>query len=232
MVGAAFASWRKRLAPQTCYSRRTDLRHILEALRTFGAPQIDVPKIPKPQPRATVATRHELGIIIGSAPPWLRLFVLLYIQAGLRFSETLRVNPQTYDHENKTVTVQVKGGRDRKVELSEDITRLMDSVDPAPGEPYIMALKGRTISPEAVRQAWKRLRKTLNINPNVNAHDLRRSAATILYEETHDLRAAQELLGHKNLATTLTYLAPLAPDQTRKYAELLRFDRFKSEVKQ
>ena len=66
----------------------------------------------------------------------------------------------------------------------------------------------------------------------MNAHDLRRSAATILYMATKDLRVPQQLLGHKNLASTLAYLAPMAPDEARRYQELLRFDHFHTEVKQ
>jgi len=70
------------------------------------------------------------------------------------------------------------------------------------------------------------------VNDELTAHDLRRTAATILYGATKDLRVPQQLLGHKNLSSTLEYLAPLAPDEARRYAELLRFDKFKSEVKQ
>jgi integrase len=40
----------------------------------------------------------------------------------------------------------------------------------------------------------------------VSAHALRHTAASNLYDDTHDVKAVQEFLGHKNVATTDRYL--------------------------
>lgn len=226
------ARWKARYKPSTAYSRRCALVRICHQLEQFHAPQIRPPKLPPPSGRTTVATGKELLALFDKPAPYLRLFMLLYLQAGLRFSETLRATPSAYNEEKRTLTLIVKGGRQRRVDLTEDVTRLFAAVDPPADTPYIFALRGRTLTNSGLNRAWRKHRALCGVSPLVTAHDLRRTAATIVYEKTHDLRAAQQLLGHKNLVSTLSYLAPLHPDEARRYAELLQFDKFKSEVKQ
>jgi integrase len=232
MVGAIVAGWRRTLRPSTTYTYRAKLGEMLRTLTAFGAPPLTPPKIPAPANRSTVATPAELGTLLTTAKPFLRLFVLLYLQCGLRFSEAFAVTPRTWNREEHTVTIPVKGGV-RTAQLSADAEILMASaMNQDPDRPYIDALHGTPIKPSGIRYAWNRLLKATNTNPNITAHDLRRTAATILYNTTKDLRIAQQLLGHKQLTSTLRYLAPLAPEEARRYAELLSFTRFTSEVKQ
>ena len=56
-----------------------------------------------------------------------------------------------------------------------------------------------------IQQAVKRAVKKLGINKNASCHSFRHSFATHLLENHYDIRTVQELLGHKNLATTQIY---------------------------
>lgn len=233
MVGALVAAWRKRYSPRTAYSYRGKLAQLLRTLEQFGGPHIVPPRVPPPPARATVASGDELCSLLKEPPPWMRLFILLYLQCGLRRSEALAVTPRSWNPDTHTVTIRVKGGRMRTAEVTPDAEILFTAAGaPDPDTPYIYALRGKPISHSGLRNAWIAHKKRCGVNPQVTAHDLRRTAATILYTATKDLRVPQQLLGHKNLASTLSYLAPMAPDEARRYSELLRFDHFKSEVKQ
>lgn len=204
-------------------------------LQAYGAPPIELPRVKPGAQRATVATTEELGRLVTTAKPHMRLFILLYFQCGLRLSEALRVTPRSWNPETHTVTVQTKGGNIRAAEVTAEVERLFEAARPWEGrdtENFITLLAGTPQSARSMSANWKRHRIACNISPEVTAHDLRRTAASILYAATKDLRVPQQLLGHKNLASTLRYLAPLAPDEARRYAELLRFDKFTSEVKQ
>jgi integrase len=233
LANSLVAKWRQTCRPGTAHVYRNDLRHVCEALVAFGAQTFPVAKVPRPRSRGVTASGEELARLFKSPRPFLRLFMLLYFQSGLRFSETLRVTPRTWNPDRHSVTVQVKGGRIRTVTVTPDVEELFHTAgDPEPDTPFLHALYGRPFSPSTLRDAWAEEKRRSGVNPNLNAHDLRRTAATILYTATKDLRIPQELLGHKNLNSTLAYLAPLHPDDARKYAELLRFEHFRSPVKQ
>ena len=57
----------------------------------------------------------------------------------------------------------------------------------------------------AVSRALKQAARRARINRPVTAHALRHSFATHLIEDGHDIRTVQELLGHKDVSTTMIY---------------------------
>jgi integrase len=233
MVGALVGAWKTRYSKGTAYGYRNKLRSLLAAMVPYGLQTMKPPKLPPPPARAITATHNELVRLLSDPAPWLRLFILLYLQCGLRRAETLRVTPRTWNREQHTATIPVKGGETRTLLLTPDVELLLDAAgDPPPDTSFISALYGKEVGFSTIRSAWKRHRTKHHVAENVTAHDLRRTAATIVMNATHDLRAAQQLLGHKNLSSTVHYIAPLEPAEARKYQQLLHFEHFKSEVKQ
>jgi integron integrase len=61
------------------------------------------------------------------------------------------------------------------------------------------------ISPRKIQKAIKQAARLSGIEKKVTAHTLRHSFATHMLQSGYDIRTVQELLGHKNLKTTMIY---------------------------
>ena len=81
--------------------------------------------------------------------------------------------------------------------------------------------------------AWEKLRKAAGLEPDVHLHDLRRTVG-LWAVKVGDLKVAQRLLGHANIATTAAVYSPLTTDDLREHqdnvvAKILPFKKPASE---
>ena len=85
------------------------------------------------------------------------------------------------------MAVRVSGGAD----LSRSAVRAAVAVSP---------------HESVVQKALSRAARAAVITKRVGPHTMRHSFATALLEDGYDIRTVQELLGHRDVRTTMTYL--------------------------
>lgn len=164
-----------------------------------------------------VLSHQELaGVLDGplpdDEPAWRRsrddaVLELLY-GSGLRVSELCSLDVDHLDLGASAVVVWGKGGKQRRVPMSEPSCEalrrwleLRAEVLPAEEGPTLFGNeRGKRLTPRDVRRLLDR-RSPVPTHP----HALRHTYATHLLDGGADLRAVQELLGHADVATTQRY---------------------------
>jgi integrase len=69
----------------------------------------------------------------------------------------------------------------------------------------VVAGKRYPISPSGFKTAWRRAKAKAGIKKFRN-HDLRHAFGTALYDETGDIYAVQDAMGHADVKTTMRYV--------------------------
>ncbi len=144
----------------------------------------------------------------------------LLFSTGLRVSELVSLNRDQVNLERKEFGVIGKGRRARVVFVSDTaaewLGRYLKSRDDG-WKPMFIRYSGKTpdeddktgesrrLSPRSVQRSVEKYVGKARLPVKITPHGLRHSFATDLLSSGADLRAIQELLGHKNVSTTQIY---------------------------
>ncbi|MEK7588059.1 MAG: tyrosine-type recombinase/integrase [Patescibacteria group bacterium] len=144
----------------------------------------------------------------------------LLFSTGLRVSELVGLNRDQVNLERREFGVIGKGRRPRVVFLSDTaaewLGRYIKSRDDD-WKPMFIRYSGKTpdegdktgqsrrLSARSVQRSVEKYVKKARLPIKITPHGLRHSFATDLLHGGADLRAIQEMLGHKNVATTQIY---------------------------
>jgi len=147
-----------------------------------------------------------------------RAILELLFSTGLRVSELTRLNRDQVNLKTREFGVIGKGGRSRVVFIShqaaDHVAKYLMSREDNYKPMFIRVLRPNEIpvseektrlTPRSVERLVKHYVKTANLPVDATPHTLRHSMATDMLRSGADLRSVQELLGHKNIATTQIY---------------------------
>lgn len=152
----------------------------------------------------------------GDQPVALRdraMLELLYA-GGIRVSELVGLDLDSYDAARVLLRVLGKGNKERSVPIGAPARAALDRylrdgrpslVSSRTPAALFLGVRGGRIDQREVRRIVHRAASAVDGAPDIGPHGLRHSAATHLLEGGADLRSVQELLGHASLATTQIY---------------------------
>ena len=147
-----------------------------------------------------------------------RAILELLFSTGLRVSELMRLNRDQINFKSGELGIIGKGGYPRVVFLSDRCKYWLERYFTARQDshkPCFIRYSGKTeitanseavrLSVRSIQRIIEKYRRRAGIGVKVTPHVLRHSFATDLLFHGADLRSVQELLGHKNIATTQIY---------------------------
>lgn len=209
-------------APSSIQRCLSSLRGLLRFLLLRGrlkhnpANEVRAPKSPRPLPKTL--DKDTLNAAL-DAPPDERWTVVrdhavaeLLYSSGLRLAELAGLDPDHFTPALDEVRVLGKGRKERIVPVGAKARAalrqwlVLRGQKLGTGETALFIGRGGVrLSRAGVAAGLRAWARRSGIGVHVHPHKLRHSFATHLLEESGDLRAVQELLGHANLSTTQVY---------------------------
>ena len=183
-----------------------------------------IPRRPKRLPQ--VLSKSEIVRLLRSATSLRdKLIIGMLYATGMRLSELAKLQWTDVDFQRNCITIRKGKGRTDRIVVLPDSYReiLKEHSRLAEGQGFVFPgqLHGRYISPRTIQRIVKRTLKIASIAKPVTPHSLRHSFATHSFENGHDIRRIQKLLGHVRLETTTIYV---------KVADLPDRDFFQSPI--
>jgi len=149
---------------------------------------------------------------------------MLY-STGMRVSELVGMNLEDVDPIGECARVRGKGKRERFAPLGSYAIRSLNRYLEAraacgvrDAEAVFINRHGRRLSSRSVRRKLDKYLRLAGLEGHATPHTLRHSFATHMLERGADLRAVQELLGHRSLSTTQIYTHVTASRLKEVYA--------------
>ena len=184
-------------------------------LKTNPADGVKTPKAPQKLPGVLdVDQINQLLNITQVDPISLRdkaIMELLY-SSGLRLSELVSLNPIDLNIQDMSLTVIGKGNKKRMLPIGskaiqaiQEWIKVRSQLAAPEEEALFVGNRGSRLSRRSVQSRINHWAKKNGLQQTVYPHLLRHSFATHLLEASGDLRAIQELLGHKDISTTQVY---------------------------
>lgn len=142
--------------------------------------------------------------------------VALFLNTGMRLSELVGLNLESFDSELSTVKVMGKGSKERVIYLNEAargavIDYLQIRLDPkyikTSDKAFFLSRRQTRISNKTVQWVVYKYLELSGLGARgLSVHKLRHTAATLMYQSGKvDIRVLKDILGHEQLNTTQIY---------------------------
>lgn len=200
-----------------------DLRQILRRIGRHDC-EVGLPRLKKAQPREVTVATEEFEKVARTAGPALELAMLLSRDAAIRIGTVCALRVDQLDFKNNLINGSTKNNRRFNVPMTSRLReRLLFAAyrakEPSDTVLGLYRTNRKAFGRDALEVQLKRARVSAGLKTSWGFHDLRRTAARALYNETKDIRKVQRLLAHANVATTFWYLGNATIDLTGEEIE-------------
>ena len=177
-------------------------------LRVIGLQaEFDFPNVKREKRLPVILSRKEIDrLIMAATNVKHRLMIQMAYSTGMRASELINLAWEDIDFQRNAVHIKrAKGKKDRLVMLSPKVKKALKALCEARKGCVFIPKTGRKYTLRSIQQIIGNAARKAGITKRISPHTLRHSFATHLLERGTDIRHIRDLLGHKDISTTLIY---------------------------
>lgn len=203
----------RHLANKTVNYYNSILRFMYEVTLDIVLNKKQIPMLKHTREICKVLTKEELSAFFNACEDikYKTIFMLIY-GSGLRIGET--ANLRVEDIDSKRMRIFVRDGKGNKQRYTilpkaslEMLREYYKKERPEHPEGYMfLNSEGNPLKVERMRVYFRRYRRKAKLNDKFVVHSLRHSFATNLIERGATLLQVKELLGHRNIRSTMEYV--------------------------
>ena len=150
---------------------------------------------------------------------------------GIRISELVGLDNDSFDFSNNSFIVTRKGGNNAILYFSDEVRYALEeyiaekSNDPKipQGEnAFFLSMQYKRINVRSVEILVKKYSSIVTPLKKITPHKLRSTYGTRLYNETGDIYVVADVLGHKDVNTTKKHYAAITEDNRKRVANAVK----------
>ncbi len=156
--------------------------------------------------------------------------ITLFLGTGIRISELVGLNINSFDFSQNAFVVTRKGGNQAVLYFSNEVAMALKTwlekrstleLDKDENAMFI-SLQNKRISVRAVEELVKKFAQLASPLKKISPHKLRSTYGTNLYRETKDIYIVADVLGHKDVNTTKKHYAAINEDMRKAVADKVK----------
>lgn len=157
----------------------------------------------------------------------------LLLSTGMRVSECVGIDLADVDFVQNTVKIVRKGGKETHLYLNKAVQETLSDyiqherpllLSDSREEALFISLKHNRIAVRSIEAMLKKFKTSAGIAENVSPHTLRRTYGTTLYNKTGDIYMVADVLGHKDVNTTVKHYAAMDEKHRKTAADVNLYD--------
>ena len=157
--------------------------------------------------------------------------ITLFLGTGIRISELVGLDNDSFDFEENSFLVTRKGGNQAILYFSDEVKYALqeyiaeksnDPKIPKGENAFFLSMQYKRINVRSVEILVKKYSKIVSPLKKITPHKLRSTYGTRLYNETGDIYIVADVLGHRDVNTTKKHYAAITQENRRKVANAVK----------
>ena len=157
--------------------------------------------------------------------------ITLFLGTGIRISELVGLDNDSFDFEENSFLVTRKGGNQAILYFSDEVKYAIqeyiaeksnDPKIPKEENAFFLSMQYKRINVRSVEILVKKYSRMVTPLKKITPHKLRSTYGTRLYNETGDIYIVADVLGHRDVNTTKKHYAAINEDNRREVANAVK----------